>query len=52
LPSGEWSKRQRASTIYSGFSVDSEMCNHFVYAWPAGAISNGTIDGIPTFCAF
>ncbi|HMI91283.1 MAG TPA: hypothetical protein VK509_07965 [Polyangiales bacterium] len=41
-----------ARTIYSGFSVDSEMCNHFVYAWPVGAISNGTVNGIPTFCAF
>lgn len=41
-----------AKTIYAGFAVDSEMCNHFVYEWPAGGISNGTIDGLPTFCAF
>lgn len=41
-----------ANTIYAGFSIDSEMCNHFVYEWPAGGISNGTIGGLPTFCAF
>jgi Copper type II ascorbate-dependent monooxygenase, C-terminal domain len=30
-------------TITSGFGTDDEMCNHFVYAWPAGALSPASV---------
>lgn len=26
-------------TISQGYTSDDEMCNHFIYAWPAGALS-------------
>lgn len=26
-------------TVAQGFTSDDEMCNHFVYAWPADALS-------------
>ena len=32
--------------IAAGFAADEEMCNHFVYAWPAGVISNGDLGGV------
>ena len=38
--------------ITAGFSADEEMCNHFLYAWPAGAISNGAVGGTDGLCLF
>jgi hypothetical protein len=36
--------------IGSGFRADEEMCNLFVYAWPAGALSGGFFNPIPGTC--
>lgn len=41
-----------ARTIHAGFAAEEEMCNHFVCEWPAGGISNGTVNALPRFCAF
>ena len=39
-------------SIAAGFSADEEMCNHFVYHWPAGVISNGNIGNIAGLCLY
>ncbi len=39
-------------TIAAGFAADEEMCNHFVYHWPAGVISNGDLGGVAGLCLY
>ena len=39
-------------TIRAGFAADEEMCNHFVYHWPAGVISNGDLGGVAGLCLY
>lgn len=38
--------------IPSGFAADEEMCNHFLYAWPAGTVSNGNFGDVTGWCLF
>ena len=38
--------------IGAGFAANEEMCNHFVYAWPAGVISNGDLGGVAGICLY
>jgi hypothetical protein len=33
-----------------GLSTYDEMCNNFLYAWPAGALSNGKLGGVSLPC--
>jgi hypothetical protein len=36
--------------VSSGFTSSDEMCNLFVYAWPAGALSSGLLNVVPGSC--
>ena len=37
-------------SIATGFDANEEMCNQFLYYWPAGALASGVVDGVPVPC--